>query len=197
MDMKALSGLVLINEAQYKRIRNSGLGLYVEPLLVKLKARQLSIESMSNIFLKCWHPSVNIQLSTNETVREAVEYYNKLKPLDERFFRIESFPLDDKVTSLNLIIPNELEEMMDSLLRELWEDSDGDWVDYHEFISKGDNRVERAYILSFIITNGWAEIKYRRFEDKILVRPIKVPEEPSDTYSVATELKGDESDGEA
>ena len=36
-DIRALSGLVLILEAQYKSLKDRGLGLYIEPLLLKLK----------------------------------------------------------------------------------------------------------------------------------------------------------------
>ena len=196
MDITALTGLVLILEAQYNRLKNSGLGLYIEPLLVRLKAKQLSLTSLSRIFLKCWHPSVNIQLSTNEMAREAAEYYNNLKPIDQRMFTLDGVPLDEKIASIDLIIPEELERMMDELLKELWSVSNGEWIDYYEFISRGEDHIQRAYILSFIVTNGWAEIKYRRFEDKIFLRPIKDVGEPSDTYSVTTELRGEGKDGE-
>jgi hypothetical protein len=191
MDIYALNGLVLILEAQYKRLKSGGLGLYIEPLLVKLKAKQLSLESISRIFIKCWHPSISIQISTTESIIEAINYYNQLKPINERRFKIDAAPIVSATSIPSLILPSELEDMMEKLLKELWKESGGDWIEYYTFISKGGDKVERAYILSFIITSGWAELKLRRFEDKILIRPIKSVAQPDDVYSVATELKGD------
>ncbi len=172
-DIRALYGLTIILSCQYELLKSRGLGLYIEPILVELRTQQLSIEAIAEILRSVWTPVVEIEVSDNILIEYALDYFNKLKPIDERKIKHIVYELPKAELTRDFIIPLNIHEKLDELYQELIFTSKGKWVDYYNFINSKGNPVERAYLLSFLITEGRVVMMYRRFEDKIYVKPVE------------------------
>jgi len=185
-DVRALSGLVTILEAQYRALKDRGMGLYLEPVLVKLRAKQLSLDALASIAARCWSPAVELELVSDEDFRRALSYFELLKPISERRRKRQYYaPAEAPAASPEFL--EKFEEKLESLYRELEEVSGGGWIEYSDFVSRGDP-VERAYLLSFLITSGRVEMRYRKLEDAYYVRPARG--EARSHHSIVVRLEG-------
>ena len=188
-DIRALHGLITILSLQYKLLKSKSMGLHIEPILVELRMRQLSVEKIARILEAAWHPAIEIECAHECALESAIKYFEKLKPLVQRRFKQMYYgsPLVhvEKVHVPSIDIKKKLKEV----LIELVKISGGSWVDYYEFIYKGDP-VERAYLLSFLITEGKVEMKHVRFEDKVYIRPVIGEVRVEEYYSITTRIEG-------
>jgi len=189
-DIRALNGLILILEAQYKALKDKGLGLYIEPLLVRLKAKQLSIEKLANILLRCWTPTINVITSSTMDLLSSFAYFKSLKPLSERKLIIKPISLAKEDIKAMIMIPENIELKLKNLYKELVEYSEGSWVEYISFIYKSGDPIERAYLMSFLVTMGAVQMKYKRLEDKYFIKPVKAEAEVLDVYSIPVNIWG-------
>jgi len=189
-DIRALSGLITILEAQYISLKNRGLGLYVEPMLIKLKAKSLSLEKLANILLKSWTPTVNILSSSIFDLLTAYTYFMSLKPIKERRIKYILPTITSEQIESVITIPENLDLKLRKLFNELLSYSDGNWVKYEDFIYKFENPIETAYLMSFLVTMGLVEMKYRKLEDQHYIRPLTEEFEVKNVYSISVNIKG-------
>ncbi len=170
-DIRALNGLVAILEAQGRSLRRRGLGLYLDKMLLKLRIYKMSIDELSKVFVRSWKPVIEMESINLEAIKEAMFYFNSLKDLESRRLRFEELSeyMGDVEPRL-FIEPKVVRSLMMKVLNELRDASRGEYIDYKEFITRGDP-VERAYILSFLISDGWVDVKVDRLEERIWIRP--------------------------
>lgn len=183
-DIKALNGLILILEAQYKSLRDRGLGLYIEPLLLKLKVKQASIKTLAGILAKCWHPTINIYLSSTYDLLSSLDYYNSLKPLKDRRIKMLPARIPEFKIGESYLLPEKIEDKMKRIFDNLLNVSEGGWVDYHSYILNYDEPLETAFIISLLVSAGLVEMRYRRLENRYYIRPTKPQFKPIDYYSL-------------
>lgn len=171
-DIRALNGLVAILEAQGRSLRRRGLGLYLDKMLLKLRIYKMSLDDLANVFIHSWRPVVEMETINIEALKEALFYFNSLKDLESRRLKFEELTefLGEGVEPKLFIEPRVIRRLMMNLLEELRIRSGGDYIDYDNFIRGGDP-VERAYILSFLISDGWVDVRVNRLEEKIFIRP--------------------------
>lgn len=171
-DIKALHGLIMILSAQYEILKSRGLGLYIEPVLVELRTRQLSIETIANFIKMIRTPVLELEVSNEDNILRAMEYYRKLPPINKRKYKYEIYEIPKVDIERSLVIPFSIRNKLKRIYEELSSFSNGEWVDYYDFINLG-NPVERAYLLSFLISEGFVEMVYKRFDNRIFIRPVK------------------------
>jgi hypothetical protein len=191
-DIRALNGLVAILEAQGKSLRRRGLGLYLDKMLLKLRIYKMSIDELSQVFIRSWKPVIEMESINLEAIKEAMFYFNNLKDLESRRLRFEELSeyMGDVEPRL-FIEPKVVRSLMMKLLNELRDSSGGEYIDYKEFITRGDP-VERAYILSFLISDGWVDVKVDRLEEKIWIRPKDMRVEIRNPSSLAVVVRREE-----
>lgn len=200
MDVEALDLLSRIVELQEKWVRYQASSLYIDPLLVELKIIASTPEKLAEVFAQSWHPIIKVeQISKNELMR-AINYWNTLLPLGERFK--EEFGQERELTSLDtmnlvemkILTEEELNRKIEEVYRELVSMLElQEKVDYWKFIG-GKNlneTVEKAVILSHIISSGLASLEIKPLEENIFIIKHTVDKYPKSMAIAITPKRGE------
>ena len=80
----------------------------------------------------------------------------------------------DDLVSLGVFTKNQFEEELKKLDDELLSKSNGEWIDYMDFIKAPDfeTRVLRAYLLAFLISEGRATLRTEPLTGTVWVRAL-------------------------
>ncbi|MEM1524965.1 MAG: hypothetical protein QW372_00830 [Nitrososphaerales archaeon] len=194
LDVEALNQLSLIVKLQGEWVKHRASSLYIDPLMVELKIRALAIEQLIEIFIKSWHPIVNIQQIFPSRLKKAMDYWNQLPPLKERFRKDEVIEVSPGVLSLSdllalkILSEEEFFEKIHNLRIELESKHDG--FDYWDFITRDsfEETVIRAYLTSFLISEGYARLKIDPIEERMILIPHKVGIKSAMPRSIAISL---------
>jgi hypothetical protein len=185
LDAHALNRLSEVVRLQNTQLKFQSSALYAEPEFVAKKFQRMSEKRLAEVFLQSWHPIAELEQLTNETVSAGLDYWNLLRPIQERWKRRESSrgkapgTADSGVLTGLGIHGEEFGKRLTGLWRELQRihSSEQKPVDYWRFV-KGPNRqetVQRAYFVSFLVTYGYAKLQLEG--DQIMLTPL---EQPSD-----------------
>lgn len=160
-----LSRLILLQD-QWLKSRASS--LYIDPLLIQLKVKLLAKESLSEAFIRSWHPVAQVDQVSPKGLERAFVYWRDLVPISERFkdqfgkYGVGPGSVDySELVSLGVFTQQQFETLLKDLYDELLRKSNGEWIDYREFIGSDsfESRVRRAYLLSFLISEGLASLR--------------------------------------
>lgn len=189
-DIRALNGLIAILEAQGISLKKRGMGLYLDRILLRLKIFKMDIDELADAFARSWKPIATLEMINLDSVRDAVLYFNNLSDLASRKFLLEEkqFSYIDFKPKL-FIVPSELKSVMNRLYHELKDYSKGEYVDYDEFVRYEGDPIENAYLLSFLISEGWVDVKVSRLEEKIWIKPVRYKKELVNPSSLAVGIK--------
>ena len=132
-------------------------------------------------------------------LERAFVYWRELIPMSERFKdQFGSYGIAPGVVeysdlvSLGVFTKEQFETSLVELHEELMSRSNGDWVDYREFIGAEsyESKVRRAYLLAFLFSEGRALLKTEPLSGKIWTMALaeKVKGLPK---SVAISINGD------
>ncbi|MEM3382708.1 MAG: hypothetical protein QXL52_01795 [Nitrososphaerales archaeon] len=182
LDVEAINAISSIIKLQSDWIKSRSSSLYIDPIFVELKIRMLDQKMIAEAFLNSWHPIVAIDQIFSQKLKEAIDYWNNLLPLSERWREdfspstpIGTFDMDDLI-ELKLISLKDFDEKMKRLLEELRSKlKDNDKIDYWDFVCADtfEETLERAYITSFILTEGYATLLIDPLEERIFITLIK------------------------
>ncbi|MFQ5969249.1 MAG: hypothetical protein ACE5J2_01965 [Nitrososphaerales archaeon] len=171
LDMEAIRRITGLIRLQGEWIKHRVSTLYVDPLLVELKLKILSEETLASIFLKSLHPIVSLDQISPAKVKQALDYWNSLLPLKERMIALSrdtSLELGsisfDELIRLKLLSEEEFNDNLQKLWSELLEKRskyrEGK-IPYWEFIASEsyEDSVRRAYLTSFLVSEGYAAME--------------------------------------
>jgi hypothetical protein len=190
LDAEALNKISSVVQLQGNWIKHRTSTLFVDPLLIELKIKMFEATILADIFRKFWHPIVEMDRLTPQRIREAIEYWNHLLPLDDRYLKLPE-PTDNLgLTSLEELVNSRMmsEEGFNDLLQQLWGElktqaaqTDDGQVPYWNFIyaSSYDETVFRAYLTSFLLTYGFATMEIDRINEASFLIPRNEPKEIS------------------
>ncbi len=160
--------LAQIVKLQDQWLKSRASALFIDPLLIQLKVKLLSKESLTESFVKSWHPIAQVDQLSPRGLEKAFIYWRELVPISERFkdqfgsygVRPGTAEYTDLV-SLGVFTKEQFEVGLTQLHDELLAKSNGDWVDYRQFIEgeSFETKVRRAYLLAFLISEGRALLK--------------------------------------
>jgi hypothetical protein len=176
LDAETLAELARIIELQEQWIRDRSHSFYIDPALLDLKLRMLEPQRLAAALMSAWHPIAGLDRLTPERLREGLEYWHALLPLGERGaeFPIPSlaeapFALEELI-ALNLLAGQEFDDALKAVLREL---QDRGRVGYYDFIFANTfaESVKRAYLTSYLVTEGRAELVLNPLEETVFISP--------------------------
>ncbi len=191
--------LTQIVKLQDQWLKSRASSLYIDPLLIQLKVKLLPKEALSEAFIKSWHPVAQLDQLSPRGLEKAFVYWRDLVPISERFkdkfgtYGVGPGLVDySDLVSLGVFTKEQFETSLVQLHEELMEKSNGEWVDYRQFIGDEsfETKVRRAYLLAFLITEGRALLKTEPLSGKIWTMAIadKVKGAPK---SVAISITGE------
>jgi hypothetical protein len=199
VDSEAMLELTQIVKLQDQWLKQRASALYIDPLLIQLKLKLLPKESLTEAFVKSWHPVAQIDQLSPRGLEKAFVYWRELTPLSERFKEqfgtygvgpgVVDYP---ELVSLGVFTEEQFETGLNDLHDELLQKSNGEWVDYRGFIGDEsyESKVRRAYLLAFLISEGRALLKTEPLTGKIWTMALaeKVKGAPK---SVAISITGE------
>lgn len=184
MDAEALKEISLMVKLQSDWVKRRASGLFIDPFLVEVKIKLLSKESLGSALLSSWHPLVSSEQLTPKRLSESMDYWNILLPLSQRMNELEAArEIDEKVLTVSDLIrlkflsDRTFNDEVTSLHRELAETTKSGPVDYWGFIIQDtyEDTVMRAYALTFLISNGTANLVINPVEETMMVEVISGP----------------------
>ncbi len=171
--MLELSQIVKLQDEWLKTRASS---LYIDPLLIQLKVKLLPKEALSEAFIKSWHPVAQVDQLSPRGLEKAFVYWRDLVPMSERFkdqfgtYGTRPGLVDySELVNLGVFTKEQFETSLAELYDELLRRSNGEWVDYREFIGDGafESKVRRAYLLAFLLSEGRALLRTEPLSGKI------------------------------
>jgi hypothetical protein len=200
LDSEAMLELAQIVKLQDEWLKHRASSLYIDPLLIQFKVKLLAKEALVEAFVKSWHPLAQIDQLSPKGLERAFVYWRDLAPMSERFkaqfgnygVRPGSIDFGD-LLQLRIFTQDQFQDRLDVIQGELTEKSEGKWLDYNVFIKADtfEEKVVRAYLLAFLISEGKATLKTDPLTGQIWVatlteKAVGIPR------SVAVSISSDE-----
>ena len=184
LDAEALNRIASIIKMQSEWVKRRATSLYRDPFLIEEKLRRLSMQDLAKVFLKTWHPIVELEQVTIGSLRMAMDYWESLAPLSERWSEEELLKvMTERTTREDLVRQGILrDEAFLSEIEKMWKElkeavrSEGR-MDYWDFIGAEsyEETIRRAYLTSFLVTYGYASLEIQPLEEKIFIKPNEKP----------------------
>lgn len=168
LDAEALKGLSKVLSLQNSLLLYRSSRLYADPEIVSSRLKRLTTAKLAELFLKSFHPIIEMEQLTNQSIYEALSYWRQMAPYTSRSRRI-SLGEGPQVLSMaeleaiGIAEQRSFQEKLRDLESELKKACLRGPVEYSKFIRLNADReseiVERAYLTSFLLTSGKASLK--------------------------------------
>lgn len=182
LDAETVHHLASVIKMQSEWVRHRSTSLYTDPFLLEEKTRRLSREQLATIFLKSWHPIVELEQISPHSLTQAIQYWKELLPINERWQKTSYTETEMGFTSRKELINQKIlsEQMFSEELEALWREllqkvDETEKIKYWNFIGSStfEESVRRAYLTSFLVTYGYATLEINRLEEEIFIKPHK------------------------
>ena len=178
LDARAVEAISGVVRAQSEWVRERSTRLYRDPFLVEERLEALSPEGLVAIFLRAWHPIVELEQLTPLGLEMAVKYWLEL-PGREEEGEGELAPEEGRPHPIEPgEVPSEdVQQALEALWSELKARARGGSVRYREFVMADtySETVRRAYLTSFLITYGYARLDVDLLSGELVLRPRRRP----------------------
>jgi len=169
LDAHAINRLSEVVRLQNTQLKFQSSALYADPDFVVRKVERMSEKRLAEVFLQSWHPLTELEQLTNSAVNDALDYWNVLLPIAERWKRREyaqgvrpETANSETLTGLGI----HGEEFSKQLIA-LWNDlrqvygEEKKPVDYWKFVKRGtyQETVQRAFYVSYLVTYGYTQLQ--------------------------------------
>ena len=184
MDAEAVQCLASVIQSQGDWVKYRSTSLYTDPFLLEEKILNLSKEDFAEIFAHVWSPVIEMEQLSIPTLVEALNYWNELPPLDERWLRDSLMHVEAGAITREELI--RLKILADKSFREdlvtFWDElkqktNDKEKILYWDFVGADtyQETLDRAYMTSFLVTYGYATLELYPLEEEIFVKPFAEP----------------------
>ncbi|MEM2929022.1 MAG: hypothetical protein QXP60_08665 [Nitrososphaerota archaeon] len=178
LDAETLYKISLLIAYQSKWLKQKASSLFIDYQLLAIKLSASSIEDIALAFLKAWNPIISLEQITPYRLMQGIEYFISLPSREKK--TIFSEKLSEKELSeaikKQLIDEKLFEENLEKIYQELLEKaSKKEEINYWNFIIGKDFKetIERAYLLSFLISTGRLKVKIDPLSEKIIIKPLE------------------------
>ena len=187
LDAETIHHLASVIKLQSEWVKHRSTSLYSDPFLLEEKITQTPKEDMVGLFLRSWHPIVELEQISLRSLAEALRYWETLVPLSERWkeFAVDEVGIgtatrDELIKQRILgdkVFSEELEAFWQELKLKVKEKGKDDKILYWDFVGgeSYEETVQRAFLTSFLITYGYATLEIRPLEEQIFIEPFEKP----------------------
>jgi len=187
LDSEAIHHLASVIKLQSEWVKHRSTSLYTDPFLLEEKITQASKEEMVSVFLRAWHPLVELEQLSLHSLAEALRYWEALLPLKERWPELAvpevgmGLASRDELIKQRILGDKVFSEELECYWQELKEKvaakgRDGKMF-YWDFIGADtyEDTVQRAFLASFLITYGYATLEIHPLEEEVFIKPFEKP----------------------
>ena len=182
MDAHTLNRLSEVVRLQNTQLKFQSSALYADPEFIVRKVERMSERRLVDVLLQSWHPLAELEQLTEETVTNALSYWDTLLPIAERWKK-RQFNEGKPPSSINTetltglgVHGEEFNKQINRVYEELQSACESSKLtDYWTFVRRStyQETVQRAYLISFLITYGFAKLKTT--EGKLSLIPVDQP----------------------
>ena len=198
LDAEAVQYLASVIQNQGDWVKHRSTSLYTDPFLLEEKIQRLNKEELAALFMKAWNPIIEQEQLTIHSLAEAMNYWNELAPVDERWQKFDPMHVEAGATTREELIRlkilaektfmEELETFWQELKRKVGEDEK---ILYWDFVGADtyQETLDRAYLTSFLVTYGYATLELVPLEEEVFIKPFKtVRSELAETRMVSVPI---------
>ncbi len=187
LDSEAIHHLASVIKLQSEWVKHCSTSLYTDPFLLEEKITQANKEEIINVFLKAWHPLVEMEQLSMNSLAAAMRYWDGLVPIKERWPDLDVQEVAIGTTSRDELVKqrvlgdkffsDELEGFWRELKETVKEKAADGKILYWDFIGAEtyEETVERAFLTSFLISYGYATLEIHPLEELIFIKPFEKP----------------------
>lgn len=191
LDAEAIHRIASVIRLQSEWVKSRSTSLYTDPFLMEEKIRSMGKEEILNVFLKAWHPIVELEQLSLHSLSEAIKYWQNLPPLKDRWMEFPSPEVEANPATREELISQRIlrEKAFTEELEGFWEQLkekvkikgvDGK-IGYWDFIDAEtyEETAQRAFLTSFLVTYGYATLEIHPLEGEIYIKPYEKQAKPS------------------
>jgi len=185
LDARAVNNLATLLKIQGSWLKDQSSSLYTDPFLIQQKLVRLPREDLADLFLKSWHPVIELEQISPGSLRVAMNYWRDLLPLEDRWDGLSDEAVSEPgYASYEDLIDEEIasDRAFGSSLTALWEEmkkryDEEEGLAYWQFIRADSflETVRRAYLTSFLITYGYADLHLDPMGEEMSISPNSTP----------------------
>jgi len=185
MDAEALKELSNVLERQNQWIEHKSTTLYKDPFMLSQSLMALDIGAIADIFLRSWHPLVEIEQMSAATLGASLSYWGDLVPFAERWKDSEveeretGVATRDEARQLGYLPEEGFTDIIDGFWREFGERvGPGGSIDYWDWVGADtyETTVYRAYLTVFMVGYGYANVTWDRMMDEYTIIHKETPD---------------------
>ena len=187
LDAETIHHLASVIKLQSEWVKHRSTSLYTDPFLLEEKLTRISKEDIVNIFVKAWHPTVELEQISIHSLAEAIKYWKSLLPLNERWKQLFPEEIEAGLATREELIrqriirdkafSEELENFWHKLKGEVEEKGENGKIRYWNFIGAEtyEETVHKAFMTSFLVTYGYATLEIYPLEEEMFIKPYEKP----------------------
>ena len=187
LDAEAIHHLASVIKLQSEWVKHRSTSLYTDPFLLEEKITQTPKEDIVGLFLRSWHPIVELEQISVHSLADALRYWDALVPLSERWKQFAPDEIGTGVASRDELIKQRVlsDKVFSEELETFWQElktavetkgKDGK-MRYWDFVGTEtyEDTVQRAFLTSFLITYGYATLEIHPLEELTFIKPFERP----------------------
>ena len=188
LDAETIHHLASVIKLQGEWVRHRSTSLYTDPFLLEEKLRSLSKEEIIETFLESWHPIIELEQVSIQSLAEATAYWINLLPIKERWKEKPPGEVQMGSASREELLREKIlqDKAFSEELTDFWHElkrcaqsiGQNSKIPYWSFIGREtyEETVQRAFMTSFLVTYGYATLEIHSLEEEIFIKPREDPE---------------------
>lgn len=187
LDAETIHHLASVIKLQSEWVKHRSTSLYADPFLLEEKITVTPKEDMLGLFLRAWHPVIELEQISLHSLAEAMRYWETLVPLSERWKELSFAEVETGTATRDELIrqrilgdkvfSEELEKFWLELKERVKEKGEDGKMRYWDFVGAEtyEETVQRAFLTSFLITYGYATLEIHPLEEEMFIKPFEKP----------------------
>ena len=184
LDAETINRLASVIKLQSEWVKHRSTSLYTDPFLLEEKIKTLEKEAIVELFLQAWHPVVELEQISLHSLKNALNYWQNLAPLEERWRETVLEEVETGVASREELVEERIlaDETFAEELKRFWEELKAktrkkEKISYWDFVGADsyEETVHRAYMTSFLVTYGYATFEIYPLEEEVFIKPNPKP----------------------
>jgi len=195
LDAETMYRIATLIALQQRWLKERAQALFVDAQMIETRLIAMDKKSIVRAFLKAWRPIISLEQITIQRLRQGADHFLSLAPrAGGRSWGWKVTRRDVELIKGSVKPEEEVAEKLKKLHEELLKEYGlrGE-VDYWSFI-KGRNleeSFERAYLLSFLITDGYVDVRRNPLKNEIKLIPRERKAERKQPASLVIVMGGE------